>query len=114
MYLHNLLASERATWALTQSEVGALLGLSEDTIGNYELSERRPSLFAALGLGIVFGTSLPRLFPDVMHAVAAEMLPNAQRLSIAIEHETDTPAKLRKQVLLTALADRLAVILPDA
>lgn len=107
MHYANLLLAERNQWALDQAEVGALVGVSADTIGNYELAKRAPlSLATALGLELVYGKPIASLFPDTVRSVAALMVQSAQDLSIKIEERTDE-ASFRKREFLKDLGDRL-------
>ncbi|MEI9899168.1 MAG: helix-turn-helix transcriptional regulator [Hyphomicrobium sp.] len=69
MYIPNLLEANRQALGLTQDEVGELLGLSGDTIGNYELAERSPGLQRMLGLELIYGRPLSQLYPDTRCAV---------------------------------------------
>lgn len=113
MHHKNLLASERDTWALTQADVAALLGLSPHTVGNYELCQRLPSVTTAIGMALIFGKTFSQLCPDLTCEVAGRILPRAQRLSIEVEDRSPT-TKRRNQEFLAALADRLGAIIPDA
>jgi len=113
MYHQNLLAAERSAWALTQADVAILLGLSADTIGNYELCERLPSVVTAIGMMLIFGKTFAQLCPDLAREVASDILPRAQAFSIKVENRPATTRR-RNQDFLTKLAERLSSILPDA
>lgn len=111
MHHRNLLEVHRASLALTQSDVGTLLGLTDDTIGGYERAERLPSLHSAFALEIVLGRSLPQLFPDTYRAVAEALVRPAQSFSIRIKGEEGPAADKRLKFILD-LGDRLARIAP--
>lgn len=107
-----MLRAERDHLRITQGQVGKLLHLSDDAFGHYERGERQPGLATAIGLEFVFGKSLADLYPGVARAVAEQMIPVLQKLSVAIEwdeqsHPTATEA-------LRAIGDRLSGLMPDA
>lgn len=47
----------------TQTEVGKMLGLTDDAISNYETGRRTPNVYTALKLARVLGTTVEELFP---------------------------------------------------
>ncbi len=108
----NLLRAYRERFGTTQREIGALLGLTGDAIGNYE-TRRVPSLPVALGMEIIFGKALADLFPLVAYSVAHQMLERLADWSIELEGRSDE-ASIKKRALVAAIGERLARILPDA
>lgn len=106
MHYENLLRANRETLALTQGEVGHLLGLSDDAIGNYENATRSPGLQTALGLELIFGRPLSQLFPDTRCAVAERMTHLLARFSIEVERETGVDGAVRQQ-FVASLGQRL-------
>ncbi len=106
MHYPNLLETNRKRWALTQGEVGTLLGLSDDAIGNYELAERSPGLQAILGLALIFNRPPSQLFPDTLQVVAERMAARLKDLSIGIENETGEAALVRQE-FVASLGARL-------
>ncbi|MEI9899111.1 MAG: hypothetical protein WDN31_02175 [Hyphomicrobium sp.] len=105
-----MLLAERKSWALDQSDVGAVLGASADAIGNYERGYRSPALALLLGLELLYGKPIAVLFPETLQAAATRIVDGAQELSIRIEGQADRAA-LRKQEFLRALGDRLVTLL---
>lgn len=110
MRQHNLLLSERKKCALHQSEVGRLLGVSGDAIGNYELGERTPALIIALGFEILYGKAVASFFPETVLDVAERIVDGANALSARLEGRSDRQS-LSKQEYLASLADRLITVL---
>lgn len=106
MHYENLLRANREALALTQGEVGRLLGLSDDAIGNYENAERSPGLQTALGLELIFGRPLPQLFPDTRYVVAERIAHMLAPFSVEVESETGAAALARQQ-FVAALGQRL-------
>jgi DNA-binding XRE family transcriptional regulator len=111
MHIPNRLAYLRSTWSLTQEELGLLLGVSGDTIGNYELAERHPSISLALGLEIVLGARLATLFPIEHQAKAREIVEGAQAFGNRLVGSNEPIAKLKEQYL-RELGERLDRIIP--
>lgn len=111
MHLTNTLQSTRDLTAFTQADVGSLLGLSADAIGNYEAGRRSPALTVALGLELLLGKSLAELYPDRALAVAEQMIPPLQRLSAKVEGKAGAKAEDQRDAI-KALGDRLARITP--
>jgi DNA-binding XRE family transcriptional regulator len=110
---NNTLRGSRERCALYQAEVGALLGLSDDAIGNYETGRRAPALSIALGLELIFGRSLLALYPGLARSVAEELLPRLQKLSVEIETE-ENAAREDRQKAVTAIGERLGHYTPLA
>lgn len=108
----NLLRAYRERFGATQKEIGALLGLSGDAIGNYE-TRRVPSLPVALGFEVIFGKALSDLFPLIAYTVAHQMQQPLAEWSIELEGRNDE-ASIKKRALINAVGERLARILPDA
>lgn len=113
MLYRNLLAAHRKGNALTQEEVGELVGRSADAVAKYEMGSRLPSLLVALRFQFLYDKSLSDLLPEFFVKVVEETVPAIQRLSIAIEGRSDALA-LRKAAFIKSLGDRLERILPDA
>ena len=113
MPYRTLLAAHRQTHALTQKEVGDLVGRSADSIASYEAGTGTPSLLVGLRLQFLYGKSLSDLLPEFFVKAVEDTIPAIQRLSIAIEGRTDVLAQ-HKATFIKSLGDRLARILPDA
>jgi DNA-binding XRE family transcriptional regulator len=111
MHHENKLSALRRSWALTQAELGSLLDVSEDAIGNYENAENAPSLLTLIGLEIAFGRTLHAFFPEASFAVAQRMLKALADFSIRLEGLTDDASE-RKRTLISAAADHIDRIFP--
>lgn len=75
------LRSYRRRWALTQQELGALLGYETGSIiSAMERGSREPSLKAAHGLEIIFGTAPVELFPHLHTLAERDVLARARDL----------------------------------
>jgi len=79
--LTTYLRSYRRRWALTQDELGALLGYETGSIiSALERGTREPSLKAAHGLEIIFGTAPAELFPRLHASAERDVLARARDL----------------------------------
>jgi DNA-binding XRE family transcriptional regulator len=67
--LPHYLRTHRLTAGLTQPELAALLGVTDDVIGAIERGHQGPTLRLALGAAKIFGVPINDLFPDI-HAEA--------------------------------------------
>jgi transcriptional regulator with XRE-family HTH domain len=106
MHHRNRIAYQRNRWALSQSELGSLIGLSAEAVARYERGERMPLLSASIALEIAFGTSLTSLFPDLALKIARDMLDAAATLSIALEGDDRSEAG-RKREFIEELGTRI-------
>lgn len=107
----NKLSAFRKAWALTQAELGKLLGVSEDAIGNYESAENAPSLLTLIGLEIAFGKALNAFFPEASVAVAHRMLQALADFSIELEGCEDAKSE-RKRALISAAGEHIDRLFP--
>lgn len=106
MHHRNRIAYHRNRWALSQNELGSLIGLSGDTIAKYENGQRMPLLSASIALELAFGTSLTTLFPDLSLKIARDMLDAAATLSIELETAEGSEAQ-RKREFINELGVRI-------
>ena len=108
MHLHNAIATNRKSWALSQRELGLLLATTRSNISRLEIKAGCASLTTALGLEALFGVSVSVLFPDHYARSAALVLPRVAAFSKPLEREIG-PAADRKRELLAAIVERLSI-----
>lgn len=113
MHYPNLLNANRVLHALTQAEVGSLLGLSDDAISNYELAVRLPGLSVILGLSLIYGKPASQLFPDALRQVADDMTQRFAPLSVKIQNDTSEAAAVR-QAFAASFGPRLITLTSGA
>lgn len=99
------LRSERLTAGLSQSELGALLGLSEDVISNCERGRTTANAAIILGCELIFGKHPSLLFPTLYESVQEAIGIRAAALDERLRGRTDL-ASLKKLSLLDAIASR--------
>jgi len=104
----------RKRWALSQRELGQLLGGSSATsVGRIETGRRAPSLPVMLRYQIIFGVSPARFFPDLYRTLEEDVLRRAADLSRGLEGRDDGHAVLKRRLLSSMTsrtgAERLAV-----
>lgn len=106
--MHNKIASLRKAWALSQAELGHLIGRSRTGVGHMEMGARHYSLEVALRLSALFDTDIADIFPDHartgIEALAARLAP----LSIQLEGREGLSAE-RKRELLASFSSRFGV-----
>ena len=105
------LAGLRKRWALNQTEVAALLGVSPDTVSRYENGERCPSLLAAIGLELLYGKPLTALFPEHLFSVASSLLSAVAQMSIDVEG-SDDQADQKKRAFIAEVSARIDQLVP--
>ena len=101
------LRTHRKRWALSQPELGALLGFSAGNISKYEKLSRIPSVEALIGAEFVFGVHARRLFPSLYASVELKIAKRAALLAEALGGLDDKEAIIKRQ-LLEAIALRVA------
>lgn len=99
------LRSERLAAGLSQRELGALLGISEDVISNCERGRSAPSTAMVLGCELLFGKNPARLFPALYETVQEAIGIRAAALDVRLRGRTDL-ASLKKLRLLGTIASR--------
>jgi transcriptional regulator with XRE-family HTH domain len=103
---HNYVRTFRKQWALSEIELGHLLGgLTRQGVSAYECGTALPSLQVALALEVVFGAPPRDLFPHLYEKIENEVLGQARSLSEAVE-DHDDEASARKRLLLKEIVDR--------
>jgi transcriptional regulator with XRE-family HTH domain len=98
VYKNNVLA-HRKRWALSQSDLAKLLGVSAVALSRYETRNRSPHLRLALGLEVVFGVPARALFPDRYAEVEAAIIRRAAGLSIRLEACSGEEASAQRELL---------------
>ena len=107
IYLH----TARISSALTQEELGSLLGLSGDYVRKCEKGERPPPLMFMVGCEFIFGKSAAELFPGAVRDIQDEIGRQAAKLDESLRGKTD-PASMKKLALLSDIAKR-AIGVPE-
>ena len=96
----------RKRWALSQRELGQLLGgISRQTVGKFELGRRTPSLRMVLRYQVIFGADPADILPALYEELEEEVLEGATRLSVDLDGRGDG-ASLLKRRLLSSIATR--------
>jgi transcriptional regulator with XRE-family HTH domain len=103
IYLRTL----RLRWALSQHELGLLVGVSGNAISKYEVQARRPRRNTMLALEIVFGVPHSDLFPALREKIEEVIMRRAAKLDAKIRNRDDANS-LRKLGLLNELNSRLS------
>lgn len=105
------LRTNRLLWALSQEELGELMGLSHDAISKYELEQRPLSVTVILASEIVFGKRADELFPTLYKAIQDELGKRALEMLERLEGKEDKESN-RKRELLGGIPGRTREI-PD-
>ncbi|HWT99815.1 MAG TPA: helix-turn-helix transcriptional regulator [Terriglobales bacterium] len=95
----------RLSWGLTQAQLGAFLGVSENVISNCERGVSEPSLAMGLACLLVFGQSAAELFPACYESVQDTVGRAAAKLDEELRGRSD-PASLKKRRLLDGIRER--------
>jgi transcriptional regulator with XRE-family HTH domain len=102
------LRTNRKRWALSQAELGALLGdYSASIIYKYEKVERNPSTETLIGAEFVFGEPARRLFPGLYASVELAVTNRAAILAELLKKSSGGDALVKRE-LLEAIALRAA------
>ena len=98
--LASYVRSHRRRWALTQDELGALLGYETGSIiSALERDSREPTLRAAHGLAIIFDASPVDLFPHLHLMTETEVLARARDLYERLQGNTSRAIRLKLDFL---------------
>lgn len=102
------LRTHRKRWALTQPELGVLLGgVSASLISKYETLARTPSVEALIGAEFIFGEPARRLFPGLYASTEAAVTLCAVDFAEALGATEGKTAQVKRE-LLEAIAARTA------
>jgi transcriptional regulator with XRE-family HTH domain len=100
----------RLTWALTQRELGILLGIRKQTVSKYEQSSSVPHQKVLISLQLIFSEPAHELFPTHSRSVVRALMINAVSLREALMREPGA-ASARKRRFLDDLISRSAIFL---
>ncbi len=101
------LRTHRDGWALTQPELGLLLGVSGSQISRYEKLVDQPTLPSVIAAEFIFEEPARHLFPGIYMAVEQSVIARTADLRERIGLPKTRKAE-RKLLLLDALAARAA------
>ncbi|MDR3526092.1 MAG: helix-turn-helix transcriptional regulator [Rhizomicrobium sp.] len=101
------LRTYRKRWALTQRELGALLGISASHISKLEKLAERPSVVTLIGAEFVFGVHSRRLFPALYASVETMIARRAALLAETMRGLGGETLAIKRQ-LLDEIASRIA------
>jgi len=111
--VHNYLLTNRKKWALTQPELGALLGgLSAASISQYERHKRHPPRKVLIGCQVLFGLGPRAMFSTLYGEIEEEVAQNAAKLDKKLRGKTDARSQ-KKLELLKHMTDRIRPTKPD-
>jgi DNA-binding XRE family transcriptional regulator len=105
MARRHYLITHRKKWALTQGELGLLLGLSRSTISTYERHLALPSFQVALRLEVTFGKTAGHLFPVLYDENEEAVMAAAVAIRNALDGKHDKTSE-RKRALLDDMMRR--------
>jgi transcriptional regulator with XRE-family HTH domain len=94
------LSTLRKQWALTQPELGKLIGVSASAISKYERRIRVPHPKVILALEFVFGCSARAIFPALFVMIEDELGVRTAELEFSIRHREDAASERKRQLLL--------------
>jgi transcriptional regulator with XRE-family HTH domain len=102
----------RLTWALTQRELGALLGIRKQSVSQYEQLSRVPRQKILISLELIFAEPAHVLFPTHSQSVAYAVMANAVALREVLLRNPNG-ASARKRRFLDDLISRSATFLSE-
>ncbi len=103
--LNSYLRTRRLEHGLSQVELAALVGMSPDTISDYEIGRTAVSAEMLIAGEIIFGEHPSRLFPAFYERVQDEIGARAVRMCERLEDDPGEGAK-RKRHLLEGIPGR--------
>jgi transcriptional regulator with XRE-family HTH domain len=104
--LDTYLRTHRLKAALSQAELGELLGVSKYTISKYELGRRPVSAKILVASAIIFGVNPAELFPALHDAVEEDLAIRAVALHDRLEGCEDAASR-KKRSLIEGIPSRL-------
>jgi len=90
----------RKHWAMTQAELGYLLGKRQEAISKYELQLTSPSTDVLIGAEVIFGAPVRDMFPHAYGAIEDEISLRARALLKELECRSDIPAAVKLDLLM--------------
>jgi transcriptional regulator with XRE-family HTH domain len=112
MHHLNYVRRNRKHWALSQEELGQLLGMSQSAASRLESGETPPDLSIAFALQVIFSRSPRALFKNIYRRVEEDVMAAAAKMDRELRDSTDS-ASARKQQLLQSMVVR-SIPLNDA
>jgi DNA-binding XRE family transcriptional regulator len=95
----------RKQWALTQEELGRLLGeVAHQQVSSLELEKAEPSIGVLFGLEIIFGLHAKAVFVKWWDEIEEEVVRNLYRFQQEIENDSSAAADRKRQLLGEALS----------
>ncbi len=86
---HSYIRAYRRRSALSQKELGLLLGVPRNVANELERGKRAPTLSLALRLQAIFGVPPHALFPELYDSVEEVAMAEAVRIHDGLEGKTD-------------------------
>lgn len=112
MHIPYSLRIHRRRWALSQQELGDLLGLSRTAITRLENETESTSLATAFGLMVVFGIKANVMQPHIYAQIEDAVMNRAAKLDQTLRGKSD-PKSLRKLELLSDMVHRASPSQPE-
>ena len=104
-HLPSYLRTFRKRWALTQDELGNLLGgMAGSAVSKFERLTRQPPLKAVIAAQIIFQQDARDLFPALYAKVERNLSYRAQQLLDRLEGHDDGRAEIKRELLMSILA----------
>ena len=101
------LRTHRDRWALTQPDLGALLGINRNVISKYERLRRTPSVHTVIGAEFLFGEHPRKIFPALYFTIELGITKRAAEFAERLQHLDDASSVVQRE-LLEAVARRAA------
>lgn len=103
----NYLRRHRLRAALTLRELGALLGIAENTLARYEQGLRRVPAEIVIASAIIFGVSEAALFPALYNGVEENLAVRTVELKDQLADQQNLGV-LKKRALMDGIQSRLS------
>jgi transcriptional regulator with XRE-family HTH domain len=96
----NYVRTYRRRYALTEEELGFLLGLrGHSAVSQYESGERNPTLETALGLQVLFDQQPRQLFPGLYEKVEDRVMTRIAKLLGRLDGKRDQRSQAKREFL---------------
>jgi transcriptional regulator with XRE-family HTH domain len=89
----------RKRWALSQVELGHLLGTSKSTVSRLEQGDLAPPVRTMLALEVVFGLPARALLPRFYAEIEERVMRQAAGFSVEIEAARDPERAIKRELL---------------
>lgn len=104
MPLPSYLRTHRKRWALSESELGHLLGVSASAISKYETLKRQPSAEVVLGCEFIFSTPADEIFTAASGVTRAAIVLNAKSLRETLQGKGDQKTQMKLKLIDAIIA----------